>query len=570
MSWLLGWTGEGQPHLDDVAGGLHRHTGDRWSIAQGGLRATCRWGHHAETGWRWSVVGLGMRLGSDGLHLLTDADWHALMPLAAPALRDRLRTLNGHFVLVRWSTQEIQAFTDPLGTRTLYYAQRHQNVYLSTRLDTLARQANATTLNLSALGAHWLTFNQLSYDALLDGVGRLGPGGLLRYDRTANRLTVDSTRWMPDTRSPAEPPMHVLTRLLHIHALEDTRTVSLGLSGGLDSRLLLSLLSHRDGAYALHTFGDASDPDVLLSEQLAQTVEAPRQHLAYPDPSAEEVLAIIQRHVVQTCATIPATAALKLAAYAPLEAQQHIMIDGGFGEIGRRQFLNRLRYRRPLQVTAQTLFPAFTVPRADVFAPDVLRLLRQGAEAQLLDVFEQAHAAADSSANRLDLLSIWTRLPNFFGHEQARLDGEVVNYMPFAQPAFLSAILATPASRRRHGRLYKRAIRQRTPALADLPLAKSGTTYPFGASTLGAWAVSKVKKQWGEHYADLHRAIYLRRLEPMVRALVADAQRVPLYEASKVEGIVSGFYRGDAAQAVPLDWWLSFELWRRAIQSDSL
>jgi len=512
-----------------------------------------------------------MRLGDDGLHPLTDAAWHALMPLSAAALRDQLRQLNGHFVLVRWSAREVQAFTDPLGTRTLYYARHHQNLYLSTRLDALAHHVNATTLNLSALGGHWLTFNQLSYDALLDGIGRLGPGGRLRYERTADRLSVDAARWVPD-EAPTDPPMRVLERLLHVHPpeAEGERTVSLGLSGGIDSRLLLSLLSSGDGAYGLHTFGDASDPDVLLSEQLAQAVDAPRQHLAYPDPSAEEVLAIMQRHVVQTCATIPATAALKLAAYAPLEAQHRLMIDGGFGEIGRRQFLNRLRYQRPLRLTAQALFTAFAVQRADVFTSDVNHALRQGAEAQLAEVFALAQEApVAGEANRLDLLSIWTRLPNFFGHEQARLDAEVVNYMPFAQSAYLSAIMATPVGKRRHGRMYKRTIRQRTPALADLPLAKSGTTYPFGASTLGAWAVSKVKKRWGEHYTDLHRHIYLRRLEPMVRDLAAGAARVPLYDAAKVERLVDGFYNGDASQAVPLDWWLTFELWRRSVQSAS-
>ncbi|MEM6648239.1 MAG: hypothetical protein AAF730_18510 [Bacteroidota bacterium] len=569
MSWLIGWTGEAAaaPALPRE---LHRHSEARWGVAQGGLRATCRWGHHPESGWAWGVVGLGMRLGDDGLHPLTDADWHALIPRAADALRDQLRRLNGHFVLVRWSAEEIQAFTDPLGTRTLYYAQHRQQLHLATRLDTLAHQVEATTLNLGALGAHWLTFNQLSYDALLEGVGRLGPGGMLRYDRATDRLSVDAARWMPDADAPAHPPMQVLDRLLRVHT-PDERMLSLGLSGGLDSRLLLSVLSGRDANYALHTFGDASDPDVLLSEQLAQAVDAPRQHLAYPDPSAEDVLAIIQRHVVQTCATIPATAALKLAAYAPLEAQHRVMIDGGFGEIGRRQFLNRLRYRQQVRFSGQALLPAFTVHRADVFAPDVTRTLRQGAEAQLAEVFAQAQAAAvDGLANQLDLLSIWTRLPNFFGHEQARLDAEVVNYMPFAQPAFLSAILAAPVGRRRHGRLYKRAIRQRTPALADLPLAKSGTTYPFGASTVGAWGISKVKKRWGEHYTDLHRAIYLQRLEPMVRDLASEAMRVPLYDAGKVERIVNGFYSGDASQAVPLDWWLAFELWRQAIQAPSL
>lgn len=539
----------------------------------GGLGATCQWGHHAEAGWHWNIVGLGMRLGDDGLYPLTAADWHALMPLSASALRNKLRRLNGHFVLVRWSAQEVQAFTDPLGTRTLYYAQHQQSLYLSTQLDVLARQVHATTLNLSALGGHWLTFNQLSYDALLDGVGRLGPGGLLRYNRTANQLTVGAARWLPDTEAPTDPPMRVLERVLHVHSPEAGRgrTVSLGLSGGIDSRLLLSLLSSGGDTYGLHTFGDASDPDVLLSEQLAQAVDAPRQHLAYPDPSAEEVLAIIERHVVQTCATIPATAALKLAAYAPLEAQHRLMIDGGFGEIGRRQFLNRLRYQRPLRFTDRALFFAFSVQRADVFAADVHHALRQGAEAQLAEVFALARdAPVAGGANRLDLLSIWTRLPNFFGHEQARLDAEVVNYMPFAQPAFLSAIMATPVGKRRHGRMYKRTIRQRTPALADLPLAKSGTTYPFGASTLGAWAVAKVKKRWGEHYTDLHRLIYLQRLEPMVRDLATGVAHVPLYDTAKVERLVAGFYSGDASQAVALDWWLAFELWRRALQPPSL
>ncbi|GAB5521719.1 MAG: hypothetical protein RhofKO_39700 [Rhodothermales bacterium] len=512
---------------------------------------------------------MGLVLEANGLRQLADEDWQALMPLSASALRTRLDELNGHFVLVRWSEHNVQAFTDVLGTRTLYYARRDGHVHWATRLDVLAKHLDHSSFNLNALGAHWLTFNQLSYTALLEGVERLGPGGVLRYNRADDRLTATSTRWKPDPNALVMSPMAVLGRLLRVQLAGADRTVSLGLSGGLDSRLLLALLSSDDADYALHTFGDASDPDVLLSEQLAQAAGAPRQHLTYPDPSADEVLSIIQRHVVQTCATIPATAALKLAAYAPLEAQQRLMVDGGFGEIGRRQFLNRLRYRRPMRTRAEALFPAFAVSRADVFASEVKQALQRGAEAQLAEVYAAArNASVEGFANRLDLLSIWTRLPNFFGHEQARLDGEVVNYMPFAQPAFLQTILATPLAKRQHGRLYKRTIRRLAPPLADLPLAKSGTTYPFGASTLGAWAVTQVKKRWGERYADVHRLIYLERLEPIVRDLALDAQRVAMYDAAHVEHLISSFYNGDASLAVPVDWWLAFELWRRSIQQE--
>lgn len=579
MSWLFGvWSHHGSSIDEANVSACHRdrllqlHRGSLY-IAAGGLPETCLWESSPDGTSGWLVVGLGLIQRAAHYDILSRSQWQQVMHAASIA--DEVTKLDGHFVALRWQPAGLEIATDQLGVRRLYYTNSATVFTFSTRLAWLTQKTGKKTLDVEALGAHWLVFNPLTNRSLVEGVACTGQGSVVQV-RAEGGYTIRDRPWTPCEVSPHEAPAVLATQLTYLMQPVSpwARTVSLGLSGGLDSRLLLALMMAGASGQVgqLHVFGEDNDPDVRTSKRMAQKLGLSNTHMHRVYTSADEVLCLITEHVAQTCATIPATAALKLAHYGSLQAKKRIMVDGGFGEIGRMQFLNRLRKRGRAVLMEEKwghIVPFLQVHRADIFNTDVVEAMKNG-------LVEDAHAVGEQMPRIdrvgvdgwLDLLSVRIRLPHFFGYEQARLDEVVPNYMPYAQPSVLSHVLALEPRLRKNGRLYKRTIAQHAPLLTTIPLVKGNATYPFGWSTLAGLLWVKSKQRLGMCYHDATRITYLDLLREYIHDIVQsqETRTYALYDRAKVDAIVQRYYAGDKTVAAALDWWLSFELWRRSIE----
>ena len=563
MSWLLGFLGTSlSPTRREGLVSLHPSgsvtEADGFYVASGGLPET----HHLGT--NWAVVGLGLRYEDTHTSPLNHADWDRLLTPHAPDLR----SLDGHFVAVRWQPGEVVCLTDPLGVRTLYLTTLPDGTAFSTRLDWLARLSGNTALDLFALGSHWLTFNQLSSASLLKGIQRLGPGGKATLTPTSTTLTEHP--WSPRSTTP-DPDAFARTLTAFLHpALPEGRTLSLGLSGGLDSRLLLALRASDREGFATHVFGDPEHPDAQLSRSLAAHLGLAQRSYQPPLPDPDTCLSLLRTHVAQTQAISPASSALGLWHYPRLYDDGAWLIDGGFGEVARRQFMNRLWHRGRAALRSgkpEAILPYLHVNRAEVFMQDALIDMQHGADAEiekLLDSLPPRETLGE--AGLLDLIGVRTRLPNFFGYEQNRLDGLIPGYMPFAQPSVLEAVFRTPLPLRQNGRFFRDLIRTRQPGLARFPLVKGTQTYPFRLGPVGAMVWTKAKARLRPSYRNIMRLAFLEALRPYALEAAATAHRhFGEYDPAKLTALVEGYYQGKHNRAAEVDWWLAFETWRQVL-----
>ena len=576
MSWIFGILHRNSLERDissflpQNTRALHQIRLPELSIIAGGLQETCLTGTLTEPDKGWLVVGLGITLRDDHVEFLSAEAWQRKLSEATPDLR----SLDGHFVALRWSQGKLECFTDQLGQRELYYAEGEGTIAFSTRLDWLTRLLPRPELNLEALSSRWLTFNQLSYRSPVRGIERLGPGG--RGEFTASSRKATHVPWSPEPESGRNH--RSLLRLLQAFVrptILANKTISLGLSGGIDSRVILSLLSSSaQQSFSTHTFGHPNDPDVRVSEQIARKLHLECLCFYEPVPPVEECIAMARSFVSQTDLIEPASSVLKLRYYPGLHARNKLMLDGGFGEIHRRQYLNRLlrlgkRYMR--NGDARAIFSLMRVMRADIFSRDVDDEFVRGCEHQIAELWETMPRIAQvGEENFADLVAIRTRFPNYGGPEQARLDGEVVNYMPFVQPSLLRCMLATPVPERRSGKAYRRIISLLRPELTEFPLVKSGTTYPFNISTTAAWGLTKLKTRMGLRYVDPTLHEFLQQISEFVQDL-AHAQVVRTfwaYDAARIHKLVEEYYAGNAGLASQVDWWLTFEVWRQALHHE--
>lgn len=580
MSWIIGHLGPAPSHgqqrrLAAVHGPpLHVSRQGGGYIATGGLPETCLYGElPGREAAVWFVAGLGLQRCDDHYEVLDAAAWQARLDPSKPALHD----LDGHFVALRWQpdAQRLEVFTDAAGLRSIHFAETPEGITFSTRLDWLTALCQDASIDYETFGAHWLTFNQLSTDSLVHGFRRLGPGGHAVVTPTVLRL-----RHRPWTPAPGEAGdgtqrFEATLKALVCPRLPDGQSLSLGLSGGLDSRLLLALRLQA-GPARTHVFGDPEHPDARIARRIARDTGIEQTHLHAEVPDAATCLALLRAHVAYSPMISPASAILGLRHYPALHAHQHAMIDGGFGEIGRRQFLNRLYYRGRAALRSgdpAALLPYLHVPRADVFTGEALATMQRGALHQL-DATWHALATLDtrSLADRLDVFAIRTRLPNFYGPEQARLDTFLLNYMPYAQSSLLHALFQVPRAQRRGGRLYRALIRRYAPSLARYPLVKGSITYPFGLTTLPAYAYTKLKTRFTTPYTDPTRHRFLQTIKPFVLEAVHDpaVRACPAYDPRKLAALVEGYFSGQDHLAPAVDWWAAFEMWRRVVQSEGL
>ena len=550
---------------------LHSISTPRFYLAVGGNPDTVFWENNKERLTGWAVVGIGILNKESHASILKHNDWAQLISQKS----FDATSLDGHFVAIRWNNNQLECFTDQLGLRTVYFTTYPQGVCISTRLDWLARTTGREEIDFESLGDRWLMFNQVSYDSCLVGIGRIGPQGRATFkDGVVTEST--NTPWLPSFEpQTASAALDTLKTFVEC-ALNYPLTPSLGLSGGLDSRLLLSLLtSSSTGRYVTHTFGDPRDPDVRVAKQITSTLRIPHQLFNEPIPAAEKSISAICSYVAQTLLIEPATSFLKLRYYPILREEGRMMIDGGFGEIARRQYLNRLvRLGGSALRTRDTsrVFSLMRSGRADIFSREATILLKNGARRSLDKALSEMPAIEKIGVeNFADLFALRTRIPNYGAPEQARLDGDVLNFMPLVQPSFLRAVFGIPTKLRSNARLYFGFIRKLNPSLAQFPLANSDNTYPFGLSSNLSWLVTKIKSRLGGGGTDPNPHSLLSNLKEYVLDVAHSSVVVTnsMYDSRKVTEAVTKYYQGELNQRNTVDWWLTFELWKRSLSSNA-
>jgi hypothetical protein len=557
MSWIIALRPGQNAALLERAAALHGPAAfstshDSWYLACGGLAATASGGIGAGEAW--------IRCGVD----LRTSD-RSMVLHVPPEPRAHGRPAAG-VIDLRAQGDRLELRSDQSGLRTAYVGRIGDAVIACTRLDWVSQLARGLDVDFEAFGSHWLCHNQLSWRPFLKGLHRLTPGGTITVEGSSIRQLEDA--WSPDPASRPTDYESVLRDALK-PSLPGGHRLSLGVSGGLDSRVLACIATEFEIDF--HVFGSDDSADVTVARKLADALSHPIQVIDGELPVRDSTLDLARKHSVLTCAVAPASAALSLRHFTVLHQNHRVVIDGGFGEIGRRQFMNRLlTSRRPLSSRSPLeIAGALSFQRANVFSADVADMMRTGMLQDVEHIFaDRPRLDGWTDADQADLVAVRYRLPNFFGLEQARLDGHVASYMPFATPGFLQTVFGTPMRDRRAGRVFRRMIRDLSPRASRLPLVKGSMTYPFLLSPLPAFAYTAIKGRLLRGTpAATPRMMFLAAVEEFVRDTVSSASIVEcgFYDVDRLRHITDAHFSQSSDHSSELDWWLSFELWRQSL-----
>ncbi len=519
---------------------------------------------------KWATCGIGILKKSNTFSYASKHDWRELVNNP-----DSFSSIDGHFITLLWDDDYVEVHTDTLGLRDIYLAQTKTGILLSTRPDWIA-PFKKLGLDFSEFGTRWKTFNQISSGSVIKGCSRICRGQRVEIQRS-NHSFIIKPRQFPRlryssklTESEIKDEFERITKF----PFESGSPISLSLSGGMDSRLLLSiLLNQPEQKWNTHTFGNPRHPDALVAQLLSNRHNFSNELLELPFPSFDEAINELRDYACKSIVNNAASAILQLRNYRLLKNSNSIIIDGGFGEIWRREFLFGLQVKGKEDIQNRNedgILNHIRLFRSDCFSQDVNLLMDAGCREQVSNLISDIPPIEDMNFDHwLDLFAIYTRLPNYYGHEQAVLDEIVTAYMPFAQMSLLKKLFLLNPSLKRNGRLFKRIIQLNKKELTKTKLVKGVVFTPCGLTSLQSRIYSQIRKRIKTGlYPDRAREKFLNLFKDYNMDLI-NSQRIKeceYYDYSKIRDIVIGYYKGNKEYSDQLDWWLTFELFRQAIE----
>lgn len=507
----------------------------------------------------WIVSGIGLKSNGVGSTIFKKEDWSEHL--------DILNNIDGHFVAAKWNEERIVFESDPLGLRDIYVSESKSNIIFTTRVDWLAK-CHKLEINFNEFGSRWLLFNQITNNSVFQGVERIVSGKKATIALNGYDIKYYNSNWLPDEQSQNIDVRSYSKNLKSLIFIDDKQ--SLGLSGGMDSRVILSYLLEGNSSWDTFTFGNPKHPDSLISQSLVTDYNIKHKQYQAGLPTTENLISKIRDYSIQTIVNNGASAIYQSLNYSSMSNQHSILIDGCLGEIWRREFFYRLYFngkKSILNKDAKSIIPNISLPHADIFTEEINNLMMNGIEDQLHYWFENLPPIEKIGVeNWIDLFALKTRMPNYFSHEQTIIDDVVTSIMPFAQMSLIKNLFNVPISLRKNSSMLRNLININSPSLKKYPLVKGSSTHPYYFNSLQSRILNQFRKKFNRNtYKDNSREQLLNILKPYILDVTSSAsfKNSEMYDHKKVKNIIERYYNGNLNYGYTLDWWLSFELFRQ-------
>lgn len=579
MSWIFGVIPKASFDIENtILKNLHTITfqskTEKFQIYAGGLPNTlCFSNNNGVTSKSFVVSGVGLQLHDKSTLLLQQQNWNSL--LNSDDSEKQIRNLDGHHVIVQWDDGSIQIITDRLGLRDIYLLENEKGIFFSTNPIWL-KEFVELELDFSEFGSHWLLFNQVSNESIFKGIQRITAGQKVTIKLEQNsKIEIENYDWLPSQEKKdfgINEFSELLYSLINID-LPKGQHISLSLSGGLDSRLLLSyLIKENNIPFDTHTFGNPNHPDSKIAHEIVKKLGIEHHQYNIELDSIENLIEKITDYSSRTLVNTSVSAFIQLNNYSSIDAKSNFLIDGTPGEIWRREFFYKLYLRGKqylLEGNVEKIIPFLMLERADIFDDDVNNKMMKGIKTQLNKLLNNLPPINEEFLeNWLDLFAIKTKIPNNFSSEQTRLDNYVISVMPFIQPSLLENLFNMKVSLRQNRKLFREIINRNAPVLKKINLVKGVMPYPYSLNTLQSrvWIKTKQKLKL-KSYNDNNREMMLQKLKEYILDMVnsQEVKETGYYNYAKIEKIVTQYYKGDTSYSYELDWFLSFELFRKEI-----
>jgi asparagine synthase (glutamine-hydrolysing) len=181
---------------------------------------------------------------------------------------DSLADLQGEYTLIIEKAGECCIITSPVGAMHYFYTLQHGTFHHGDRIDDILRHANiAWEWNWRALGDLCQLENLTNNNTLHPSIQRIPPGSILRFRN--GKIDLRSKAYIDTIPIHPTNPGEAVAALNQEVALWAGSDPYLSLSGGFDSRVILSSLLAQGIRPHLITMGSEASSDVQVARRIA-------------------------------------------------------------------------------------------------------------------------------------------------------------------------------------------------------------------------------------------------------------------------------------------------------------
>ncbi len=416
--------------------------------------------------------------------------------------------LAGQFVIIIGDArrQTLHVITDRCGSLHVFVTETADGIAVSTSSAVLAAWLGAVTPDrpqLDPLGVHQFIATGVIYDdhTLWAAVKKIGSGMVC----TINAAGLQQTRyWHFSDLTPEAYALDEAVERIHAALTDSIRHIAgafplivSDLTGGYDSRLLLSGLLDAQVSFATTVSGAPSTPDVRVAGELANMFTLPHaaQHIT-KNPSFDELIqALIYTDGEYDAFEYARISKIQTNSAAP----EAISLNGSFGELARGYWWEliwpQLTACQPLSgdLLSRQRFTAIPYD-SSIFSP-AGQINLQHVLAEILDrTLADIHHFPKSM--QMDALYYYQRMNHWQGRLVSATNQIRACVSPFCFPQLLEPILQTQAHARLRSLLPRALFERHHPKLAQLPLEHGYPPRRFNMRT--AWQFLPLMS----HYTD--------------------------------------------------------------------
>lgn len=550
------------------------------NIWAGGIKDTCKLIQLSKEGEQYYsiICGNGFKYSNDFYKLMDDEDWRNTLILNTDS-----NIIEGSFIFLSYFRNQLRVTLDRIGTRFFYFAKYKDNIILSTRLDLISKFSGYNSLDYSSFSSLWLLQNQIGNRCLFKNIEKCFNPILI--DLTNNNIFYENKSWKPQIREKIDKDaiINLLFKYCNLN-LRGNKKLSLSLSGGLDSRFLLSLLISCKATFDTHTFGSIQSKDVLIAQKIAEKTGLEHHHY-YESVGNEnnKLIDNLRAFIRKTSVYMPISEFLHKRYYPLIQNENKVIIDAGFGEILRnglyykialnwKKLINRKNFKfflNQLKVHRANIFN-------DEFTISLYKLLVEEFEHYysvidniFIELFSRKPRNKEDFRLWLDIFSIFTKHLNYCAIEQIRTDEEAINYTPFLQPTFLDYVFSLNYKGKNNGKLIREFINSSFKDLTNFPLVKNNHLYPFTFNTFLSKTYINIKNKINSGRFDCDKIEMIMQLSEFIKdtELSSNFKQFELYDFKKINKLINGFFLGDTSLSFQMDWFITFEIFRQELMS---
>ena len=478
----------------------------------------------------------------------------------------KIENFSGHFVTVLYDNEKLLIQNDVFGLRDLYYFENSELLIFSTRFDLLSKFQKNITIDFFNFGSLWYTNFQLSNKSILSNIQRLGPNGRIIFD---TKTEIKNNSFKKTFVVDAERKfINSLSKFCNPGNLD--KKISLALSGGIDSRIVLSDLIKNQTKYSCHTLINEAEKDLDIAKELASLKQIPHKLLPRKVLNLPDIVYEVENIYKNIIPSIPFTQLLDFVFYGRDYLVNKIIIDGGFGGFYRRQYFKKLFINGVSLFKTQNTYKIrdyLYSPKPKIFREDVNIEMEKGILNDLKNMVANYHVPQNKEelSEILDYISIQFVLPGIYGPGQTVVDQYLISFMPLVQSEIINLGMNIKVNKKNDSKFFKEIIKLNDNSLTKVNLVNNNLNFPFKLNYKLAMIKLILSRKFSpnENYS---RYNVLLNSKNYILDLVnsKDLKENSFLDYSIISNNIAEFYNGNIKLGNFVDWFLTFILWCKA------